>query len=94
MKTLIIGLLSLVLHLAVVVVLPLALLLVAGLLRVTVVTVLPLVLLFALAVTSGIVRTVGLGLFGLGVVLRLVMATVDGLGARVPTPRLLVGVVR
>ncbi|TDD01834.1 hypothetical protein E1181_24205 [Saccharopolyspora terrae] len=94
MKTLIIGLLSLVLHLAVVVVLPLALLAVAGLLRITVVTVLPLIVLLALAVTSGIARTAGLGLFGLGVVLRLVMATVDAAGARVPAPRLPLGVSR
>lgn len=90
MKTLILGLLSLLIELAVVVVLLAA----AGLLRVTVVTVLPLVVLFALAVASGIARTLGVGLFGLGVVLRLVMAVVEGLGSRVPAPRVPVGVVR
>ncbi|TDD91958.1 hypothetical protein E1202_04290 [Saccharopolyspora karakumensis] len=94
MKTLVIGLFSLVLELAVVVVLPLVLLVVAGLLRFTVVTVLPVVGLFALAVASGIARTVGVGLFGVGVVLRLVMAAVDAVGARVPAPRLPVGVGR
>ncbi|MEV4728746.1 hypothetical protein [Saccharopolyspora sp. NPDC049426] len=94
MKTLILGLLSLLIELAVVVVLPLVLLVAAGLLRVTVLTVLPLVVLFALAVASGIARTLGVGLFGLGVALRLVMTAVDGLGARVPAPRLPVGVGR
>ncbi|MBQ0922683.1 hypothetical protein [Saccharopolyspora endophytica] len=94
MKTLVIGLLSLVLELVVVVVLPLVLLAVASLLRITLVTVLPVVALFALAVTSGIARTIGVGLVGLGVALRLVMAVVDGLGARVPAPRLPVGVFR
>lgn len=94
MKTLILGLLYLLIELTVLVVLPLALLAAAGLLRLTAVTVLPLVMLFALAVASGIARTVGLGLFGLGVVLRLVMAAVEGLGARVPAPRLPLGVAR
>lgn len=94
MKTLIIGLLNLLIEFTALVVLPLALLAVAGLLRFTVLTVLPVVVLLALAVASGIARTVGLGWFGLGVLLRLVMAVVDGLGVRVPAPRLPSGVSR
>ncbi|TWF93366.1 hypothetical protein [Saccharopolyspora dendranthemae] len=94
MKTLLMSALYLLIKLFVLVVLPLVLLTATGLLRVTVVTVLPLVVLFALAVASGIARTLGVGLFGLGVALRLVMAVVEELGSRVPAPRLPVGVGR
>ncbi|TDC94019.1 hypothetical protein E1161_08375 [Saccharopolyspora aridisoli] len=94
MKTLLMGALYVLIELTVLVVLPLVLLAFAGLLRFTVVTVLPVAVVFALAVASGAVRTVGVGLFLLGAALRVVMAGIERVGAWVPVPRFGSGVAR
>ncbi|MEU6263892.1 hypothetical protein [Saccharopolyspora shandongensis] len=93
MKTALIWMASRLAELIALVILPLMLMALLMLGRFAVVTVLPALLLVGLAVVSGAVRTTSLLAFGLIAVLRGVMAGVDRLGERAPSPRFLSGVI-
>ena len=88
MKTLLMSALYVALDVLVTFLLPLTLLTAYLLGRFTVVTVLPALVLVALAVASGVTRTLGLGLVLLATGLRALMRGIERLGAWLPAPRL------